>query len=69
MARVPDLKSSYPKLRSSSEHLLDLIQVVSGSILWLCLYTCFGLNVSFVYCFLNWFQFYLPLFQIMVMNM
>ena len=48
MARVPDLKSSYPKLRSSSEHLLDLIQVVSGSILWLCLYTCFGLNVSFI---------------------
>ena len=24
----------------------------------------FGLNLSFVFCFLNWFQFYLPLLQI-----
>jgi len=29
---------------------------------------CCGLNLSLVYSFLNWFQFYLPLFQIMVMN-
>ena len=29
---------------------------------------CCGLNLSLVSSFFNWFQFYLPLFQIMVMN-
>ena len=44
VVRVLDLKSGDPK--SHSNHLLDLFQVVPGSIPWLCLY----IGNLFAYC-------------------